>query len=268
MSYSLMVPVALLFFAVSLQGAEPALPAQGKVHLFLLVGQSNMAGRAKISEADRKPAHDIFLFNNKDQWEPAISPFNRYSKVLKPGFVNEKKGLNPGPSFAAAYQLANPGITVGIVCNARGGSSIGQWKADGKLYTTSIAQTLKAAKTGTLKGICWHQGESDSREDGVKNYPGKLKELVGRFRKDLNRPNLPFVYGQIGSWEKKKKAWGPFNKMIIEQPKNIPHTACVTSEGLTAFDNVHFDAKSQKALGQRYAEKTMGLIRGLSDKSK
>jgi hypothetical protein len=252
----------LLTLAVGSVMAADA-PPQEQVHLFLLVGQSNMAGRAKITNADRKPAEGVFLFNDKDQWEPAISPFNRYSKVQKPGFTNEKKGLNPGPSFAAAYRKANPGVSVGLVCNARGGSAIEHWKAGGKLYETSIEQTRKAMKVGVLKGICWHQGESNAGGDRPQKYPTQLKELVERFRKDLKHPTLPFVYGQIGSWEKKQKAWGPFNKMLVEQPKHIAHTACATTEGLTAFDNVHFDAKSQVRFGQRYAEKMILLLNAL-----
>jgi hypothetical protein len=104
-------------------------------------------------------------------------------------------------------------------------------------------------KTGTLNAILWHQGESDSGRSAV--YPEKLKELVKRFRSDLGNETLPFVFSQVGSW---KEGYAAFNKMIVKQPASIPHSACVTTEGLTAKDDAHFDTAGQRELGKRYAD--------------
>ena len=42
-------------------------------------------------------------------------------------------------------------------------------------------------------------------------------------------------------------------------PKKVPHTAFVSSEGLKAMDRWHFDAKSMKLLGERYADEMLEL---------
>ena len=53
------------------------------VQIFLLVGQSNMAGRAKIAEADKAPIPNVYLFNADQKWEAAVPPYNRYAKQKK-----------------------------------------------------------------------------------------------------------------------------------------------------------------------------------------
>ena len=91
-------------------------------HVFLLIGQSNIVGRAELLPGDDQVILRAQLWNG-ESWEPA-APFNRYSKHKKTQSV---QGMNCGPSFIKAYQKANPGVEVGIICWARGGSKIEEW---------------------------------------------------------------------------------------------------------------------------------------------
>jgi hypothetical protein len=226
-------------------------------HVFLLIGQSNMVGRAPLKPEDRKVVPGCLLWNGKS-WEPAQPGFNRYSKHQRPGST---QGMNGGPSFVAAYQKANPGVTVGIICWARGGTSIEQWHPDHlepyDLYREAMKQARAALKLGgKLKGILWHQGEANSGHSDI--YPKLLQEHVARLRKEFNEPKLPFVFGQIGPWNERYQA---FNKMIPHQAAKIPHSACVLTKGLTNFDPYHFDRESQFKLGRRYAAQMLALLR-------
>lgn len=108
---------------------------------------------------------------------------------------------------------------------------------------------------GKLKGILWHQGEANSGR--ADQYPQLLRAHVARLRKEFNQPKLPFVFGQIGPWNKNYRA---FNQMIPQQADEIPHSACVLTKGLTNFDPYHFDRKSQLELGRRYAAKMLALL--------
>lgn len=239
-------------------------PPAEKLHVFLLIGQSNMAGRAKIEPRDAEPIPSAYLFDGKG-WLPAKPPYNLYAPLRK---TVKMQRLNGGPSFARAYRKANPNVPIGIVCAARGGTSITQWsrvennKAK-SLYWRAVEMARQAAKTGTLKGVLWHQGESDvsARTD---KYPTLLKELVANVRKDLAAPDLPFVYGQIAPGRKKsaarQKAIAGFNAMLRKQPARIPHTGCAKADDLKTFDGVHFDAPSYRRLGQRYAEEMLRLL--------
>ena len=247
--------LSLLFLALIATASSQA--AAKPDHVFLLIGQSNMVGRAPLKPEDRKVIPGCLLWNGKN-WEPAQPGFNRYSKHQKPGST---QGMNGGPSFVAAYQKANPGVTVGIVCWARGGTSIEQWHPDHlqpyDLYREATKQAHAALQQGgKLKGILWHQGEANSGR--ADRYPKLLQAHVARLRKEFNNPALPFVFGQIGPWNKDYRA---FNKMIPLQAAKIPHSACVLTKGLTNFDPYHFDRESQIKLGRRYAAKMLALLK-------
>jgi len=210
-------------------------------HVYLLIGQSNMAGRAPISQEEAKPMKGIYLLNAADAWEPASNPLNRYSTIRK-GLGMQK--LNPGYSFAQEMLAPSTGNRIGLVVNAKGGTKIEQWAKGTHFYQEAVRRALEAKKTGTLKGILWHQGESNN--GNPQGYAEKLAQLVEDLRQDLGDQALPFVAGQI---------IGPneINDEISRLPELSPNTAVASSKDLKTMDRWHFDARSMKELGQRYA---------------
>lgn len=249
--------LAALSSPVSAQDAKPESAAP--MHIFLLTGQSNMAGRATIEKQDEAAVEGALLWNIVEKkWEAAVPPYNRYSPHRK-GMSMQR--LNPGPSFVKAYIAANPGVTVGIICPVRGGTTIEQWKKGETepwpLFDSAVEITQAAlAGGGELKGILWHQGEGNSGR--AELYPAQLKALIADFRSDLKKPELPFVYSQLGQFN---PAYAKFNEMIVKQPDNIPNTACIVTDGLKAIDTAHFDTAGQRALGERYAEAMLELLK-------
>ena len=218
-----------------------------KLHVYLLIGQSNMAGRAPFTEKESGPIERCYLLNAQDKWESAKNPLNRHSTIRK-GLGMQQ--MNPGYSFSKSMLEKDKGIFLGLVVNAKGGSSIKSWAKGSKFYNEALRRTKAAQKTGTLKGILWHQGEANS--NNPVGYLDKLKALVENLRNDLDSPNLPFVAGQINNFKE-------INDQIAKLPKTVPFTAFASSEGLQAMamDRWHFDAKSMKLLGQRYAEEML-----------
>ncbi|MDP4610155.1 MAG: GDSL-type esterase/lipase family protein [Opitutales bacterium] len=223
--------------------------AQNKenLHLYLLIGQSNMAGRAKIPDDAKGDIESCFLLNDQGEWTPAANPLNQYSSVRKD--IGMQK-LGPGYSFAKTMLHQNPEISLGLVVNALGGSKVESWKKGGRLYTQAVTRMKVAQQSGALKGILWHQGESNHTDD---EYLPKLIQLIADLRADLGDASLPVVVGQINNVSL-------INEQLAALPVQVPHTACVSSEGLTAQDRWHFDTKSQLKLGERYAEAMMTLI--------
>jgi hypothetical protein len=124
-------------------------------------------------------------------------------------------------------------------------------------------------RDGTLKGILWHQGESDSgTSTNANSYGERLAKMVQAIRVDLASPNLPFVAGQIGEFLYDR---GPdhaqytrvVNEAIAKLPEQIPAAGCAPSKGLKdKGDVLHFDAASQRELGRRYAAEMMRLQAG------
>ena len=230
---------------------------QKERHVFLLIGQSNMAGRAPIDEPDKVPVPGAFLWNiGAERWEPALPPYNRYSPSRK-GI--DEQHLNPGPTFAKAYLAENPEIEVGMVCSSRGGTRIGQWVKEEPDPFDLYRHAVDAAKLATeeghciLKGILWHQGEGNAHN--AEDYPPKLARLVKDLRADLGK-NIPFVFGQIGRWNPDHKS---FNQMIVKQTAKLKKTAVVMSDRMKGIDDFHFDTPAQRLLGKRYAAKILEL---------
>jgi predicted TIM-barrel fold metal-dependent hydrolase len=217
------------------------------LHVYLLIGQSNMAGRATIPEDAAGVIDRCYLLNDKNEWVPAKNPLNLYSTIHK-GEGMQK--LGPGFSFARKMLEETPDINIGLIVNARGGSKIDQWLGKPNYYWAARKRTKIAIQSGTLKGVVWHQGESDNgAPDG---YLDKLSTLIAGLRTDFGDTNLPFVVGQVNKVP-------AINEQIALLPDKVHHTAFVKSEGLNCTDRWHFDTESQIKLGERYAEQMMEL---------
>ncbi|WP_269524601.1 sialate O-acetylesterase [Coraliomargarita parva] len=220
----------------------------GKLDLYLLIGQSNMAGRAPYTKAESQPMEGVYLLNGSDEWQPAANPLNLYSTIRKE--VGMQK-MGPGYGFSLAMREAKPDLAIGLIVNAKGGTSIQQWTKGDTFYDEAIRRTKIAMQSGTLKGILWHQGESDASDE---KYLQKIEQLIADLRKDLDAPELPFVAGMINDTKDY-----PVNRVIVQLPERVAHTAVVSNEGLVIMDQWHFNHDSALTLGERYAEKMLEL---------
>lgn len=245
--------VLLCLFVVGATAQNPDFKGK-KVHLYLLVGQSNMAGRG-ISEAADKVTHPrIWMFSKDNQWVPAVAPLH---------FDKPEAGVGPGLEFAKVVAEADTNIIIGLIPAAAGGSSIDKWQPGGYHdqtksypYDDAIRRAKAALVAGKLKGILWHQGESDSKAELVGSYTEKLKVLIKRFRKELSAKKVPFVVGTLGDFYVLKVPEAQnINQQLRNLPKEVKKTACVEATGLTdKGDKTHFDTPSARELGRRYAE--------------
>jgi hypothetical protein len=225
----------------------------------LLIGQSNMAGRGAIEAMDEGPIDGCELFNAEGEWEPATNPLNKYSTVGEKISVQK---LNPGYGFAKRLHELRPEISVGLVVNARGGTSISKWaktSTEYNYYSEAVARTQAALADGNsrLAGILWHQGESDGNRTG--SYMKKLTTLIADLRADFNAPDLPFIAGQVEKDDTDGKPARVFNEVIILLPSVVSNTAVVSTEGLLTLDGTHFDSAGQRELGRRYADALLSL---------
>ncbi|MEN9574150.1 MAG: hypothetical protein RL514_2005 [Verrucomicrobiota bacterium] len=244
-----------LSLCASAAAAEPVkLPAKEKLHLYLLIGQSNMAGRGVVEPADQVPHPRILKLTKENAWAPATDPLH----FDKPTIV----GVGLGSSFGRAMAEVSPDATIGLIPCAVGGTPLSRWSKGGDLYQQALERAKLALKDGTLKGILWHQGEADSGNEALaKPYGERLAKMVRDLRADLGAGEVPFVAGQLGEFLKredkdgKPSLWPLVNEQIAALPKSVPHAAAVESTGLRPkSDNVHFDSPSLREFGQRYAK--------------
>lgn len=247
----------LLYLCIGLPAQaekQPNAIPKEQLHVYLLIGQSNMAGRAEFPEKDSHPIPRAFLLNDSDTWEKAKNPLNQYSTIRK---KLKLQRMSPGYEFAREMLKANQDISIGLVANARGGTNIKAWQKGGEYYTEALRRTKKAMETGTLKGILWHQGEGDSRKSS--SYLNSLEKLITDLRNDLGVAELPFIAGQVFYDATNKPNTQKINKEIAKLAATVPFTSHVSSEGLTTSDHTHFDYEGMSLLGKRYAAKMIKL---------
>lgn len=227
--------------------------------LYLLIGQSNMAGRAPISPTAKDTLEDVYLFTG-EKWQAAANPLNKYSTVRKKLSMQR---LGPGYSFAKKLSACT-NRKIGLIVNARGGTAIAWWEKgysgphDYNLYEEAVQQAKKALKYGTLKGILWLQGSADKREP--EKYMTQLKKLVRNLRADLNEKAY-FTAGEIGKWRQSSNA---INQVIRSVPGEIENAGYISADNLTPLKNdttnPHFDTESQFILGERYADNVLKKV--------
>jgi len=241
----------LIFFSILVSTYCLAQHKEGvdsNFHLYLLVGQSNMAGRGALDSLSKEINPRIWMLDKNNKWVLATDPIH----FDKPDVA----GVGPGIAFAKEMLKDNKNISIGLIPCAWGGSSIKVWQPDSPYinnshpYDDAIKRTENAMKYGVLKGILWHQGEADSNKEGVEGYMARVTELIQRFRTAFNNPQLPFVAGEIGYFGKSTA----INKVLDQIPNKVPFTYTVSAKGLTDNgDKLHFNTTSARELGRRYA---------------
>ncbi len=238
------------------------LPEREQFHLYLLIGQSNMAGRGKVEEQDRQPHPRVLTFNQAQEWVPAIDPLH----FDKPNVV----GVGLGKTFGEILAERQPEITIGLIPCAVGGSPIETWEPgayDAATKTHPYDDMRKrcqvALPAGTLKGFLWHQGESDSNAARAPLYEKRLHALITRLRTEFDAEQVPFVVGQMGQFP--EAPWNEYKQQVDavhrRLPQQIPFTAYVSAAELThKGDKVHFSADSYRQFGRRYAAEYLKLV--------
>ena len=257
--------LAAIFITGGLQADESSkVPSSKKdFHLFLLMGQSNMSGGVGLRAGDNQPVPRILKMlyakeGKEPNWAPGAHP-------LHPRRPNKKARFGPGLSFAEAYVSDKSGVVVGLIPMAWGGRSIVQLGKGSQIYSDAIRHTKAAMQVGALKGVLWHQGESDTVEQARTDaYEKRLHRLIEDVRKDLGSPQLLFIVGNLaefyGTGQDHKAPdrvarITTIKGILRSLPEKVPYTGFVESTGCSpaAGAKVHFDRKSCLLMGKRYA---------------
>ena len=221
------------------------------IHSFLLIGQSNAAGRGIASEIGplKTNGGKLKVLRN-GRWQTMYRPVNcdRYFS-----------GVCLAESFALAYSNDHPEVEVGIIPAADGGTSLEQWKEGGLLFENAVNCAKLAMRTSNLVGILWHQGEADCAEELYPLYKEKFNAIKTALRNEIGLPDIPFVVGGLGDFleycthSDNLKNYHYVNDALIASTLEDEHSAFAPATGLGAnSDNLHFNAKSLYEFGIRY----------------
>jgi len=104
-------------------------------HAFLIIGQSNMAGRGSLDEAEPLDTCEKRLkVLRNGRWQTMYRPVNNDRPFA---------GTCLAESFAKAYAEEHPDVDVGIIPCADGGTYLDQWQENGLLFDETRDWSMK-----------------------------------------------------------------------------------------------------------------------------
>ena len=229
------------------------------MHSFLLIGQSNMAGRGWVSQAKEIDTSRIYTLRN-GRWQKMFRPINPDRSF---------SGVNLAESFAEAYAKKHD-VDVGLICCADGGTKLSQWMPGELLFDNAVNNARLAARSSEIVGILWHQGESDCTDELYPTYKERLMAMMQTLRKELNLENVPVILGGLGDYLENYplKNYTHINNALESIAKENELIGFASAKGLTSNpDNLHFDAASLYEFGLRYFEafEQFNITRSCSD---
>lgn len=246
---------AILALALVIAIADSAIAA---TKVFLLAGQSNMAGEGKVSELPppyNVPQTSVKFWSNNN-WV-----------VLQGGFGDGKTSTLFGPEVTFGFALRHffPKDDIYLVKYGLTSTDLAvQWNPNGtgECYNTfksavvAAMQNLSAAgKSPAIAGMVWMQGENDAlKPTYAAAYATNLASFVAHVRRDFKTPKMPFVLGRIlpcyGTKNDSKLVRGA--QMTL--PDRVGHTVWIDTDDLQLAFTGHYGTQGQIALGFRFAK--------------
>ena len=225
------------------------------IHSFLLIGQSNMAGRGFLNEAKKIDTTHIQILRN-GRWQPMFRPINPDRPF---------SGVSLAESFAEKY-AAEHGTEVGLICCADGGTKLDQWEEGSILYENAVTQARIAQRTSKIVGILWHQGEGDCGEEFYPTYKERFEKFMQALRRDLALHEVPLLIGGLGDFlvncplDEKLKNSPILNEEFKKIARDNELVGYVSAEGLGSNpDLLHFSAEALYEFGLRYYDEFMKI---------
>lgn len=237
------------------------------IDLWIVAGQSNTDGRIKLSKQRpswlpfsnivpnvkcfnlSKDSFEVWQYadnlnvinNNKDKWAYDSTAILKYANI-----VNKEQ-------YVIKHSLG--GSSIGV--NPPAGN--GQWNSNYNLATTSLLKELedkyhsavslltKENKKFILRGVLWHQGESDSNsKENENDYFDNLFSVIKRIREFTHHYNLAFIFATI------PKQSEQFSEIINAAQFKLAkekYSYIVDLQDGTTFDGIHFDGDTAERLG-------------------
>ncbi len=240
----LMLRLLFLSFAIAVSDVAIAQAEHGQkpLHLFILSGQSNMAGL--------NPAHTF---------TPTVARAFGEKNVI---VVKDASSGQPIRRWYKDWKM----------------KGVETPKARGDLYDRllkKVKAAIKGKKVATVTFI-WMQGERDARMKWGPVYAESFNGLIHQLVKDLSRKEINFVIGRLSDFDlpnKRYPHWTMVRKAQVQLAESSPRGAWVDTDDLNDGRNragrpikndLHYSVQGYRTLGQRFAQASIRLIKGAS----
>lgn len=236
--------------------------------IFLLIGQSNMEGlpRPQSQDLTQNPRIKVLAYDNcpgqgrqYNQWYTASPPLHGCGA-----------GVGPGDYFARTLADAYPQATIGLVPCGISGVDVDFFRKNvvsarrtefrippdnhwSGAYEWVLERARLAQQAGVIRGILFHQGESDNTSG---QWVGKVREMVTDLRTDLALGEAPFLAGELLY----TGCCSAHNRLIAQLPSQVTSSYVISACGLGGVDQAHFDLPGQRELGLRYGQQMLQAL--------
>lgn len=257
------LPLAIAFPLLLLQHTHAQ--EQG-VHLFILSGQSNMAGMAPnagfVPETESlfgagKAAYVKLAIGGQPirhwvkTWDAIAAKHGIDAKPIRERDNRPKRKKNKG-----GKQAKQPAAKPAAVA---------------KYYDPMLDKFKKLLAEHPRPAsitFCWMQGERDAKEQLSACYAEAMQQLIADLRRDLDRPDMRFVIGRLSDFGKPDdKHWQAVRKAQVEVANADPLGAWVDCDDLNdkekdgvKRDDLHYTKEGYALLGRRFARQARALI--------
>lgn len=238
----------IAFFLLALCSTLAA--ADKPAHLFILSGQSNMAGMDPklgfVPEAAKLfPDADVPFIKVAVGGQPIRYWVNEWNEIAtKHGVDVAKARANDKGDHATAFFYPR--------------------------ILDQFAAMLKAHPNAKSVTFCWMQGENDSKTGLHEPYGDALKQLIANLRRDLKQPDMNVVIGRISDHNRiNPPAWKVVRDVQVDVAKTDAHGAWVDCDDLNnkeikgvMTNDLHYTKEGYELLGRRFVRQAKALIDG------
>lgn len=290
--------VALFSLITALPVSQVFAEVDPNFHIYLLFGQSNMAGpcnndnaiaaardpqpedcdttdRVKVlawGDCNRasKPCPSLMNKRTYDKWYTAFPPYH-----------NCHEGIGPADYFGKMLlDSIREDISIGFVPCALSGQKIevymkgrnapidghtqptmGGSKLEKGAYEWMVKRAKIAQQTGVIKGILLHQGESNSGEKDA--WVEKVVGIVADLKKDLGLGDIPIIAGELIQDPAADQGAKQLNPYVNKLPSQIKNCAVASSKDFVVRPGdtykLHFACNGVREFGRRYAREFLKL---------
>ena len=205
-----------------------------KKHLFILSGQSNMAG-----------------LNPDISFMPTVeAAFGKDNVIV----VKDAAGGQPIRRWYKKWKSVKGDVP----------------EANGALYDRLMGKVNAAIEGKHIKSVTflWMQGERDAKGGEGDVYEASMKGLIYQLRTDMGRKDMNFVIGRLSDHLMKNPGWVTVRKAQVAVAQTDSRGEWVDTDDLNnkkdkegnLRDDLHYSQPGYKTLGERFAKKAIELI--------
>ncbi|XP_028772588.1 probable carbohydrate esterase At4g34215 [Neltuma alba] len=250
----------LLGVIIATEGGVVRPQVEAQKTIFILAGQSNMAGRGGVANVwdgvvpvQCRENPSILRLSAGLEWVEAKEPLHRDIEATE-------TGIGPGMAFANRILKKKPELAVvGLVPCAVGGTNISEWERGRELYNHMMRRAKASVRSGgSISALLWYQGESDTINlTDAQAYGTRLRKFFSDVRADLQSPLLPIVQVALAS------GIGPYVETVREAQlgMDLLNLRTVDAKGLALeSDGLHLSTPAQVHLGQMMADALLRFL--------